>query len=231
MFLADPSITDRFQKTEEAASAFRTRFKTRLGAKKLLPEAKALGDLFDELVGAMPKESIFGGNARRHLGFLAHYLEKGQKKECASDIEDLCDRDLPAMREYYHQWLAKSAAVDAELQSKVMGLLTKREFDSAIRKAFIVLTERLRDHFALPKDKDGPELVNLVFGSKSTVPLPLDAAQKQAYRDLFSGLYGVHRNKYAHNDCNPDWIEVLGLVSFLNLALRELAVLSAKKTT
>lgn len=229
MFLADPSVIDRFKKIEDAVKAFKDRFKTRLGAKSLLPEAQALMVLFDELVAAMPKESIFAGNARRHLGFLSHYLERGQKKNCASDIDDLCNHDLPAMRQYYHEWLVKSAAVDAELQEKVLGLLTKREFDSAVRKAFIVLTERLRLHFELPKDKDGPELVNLVFGGKSTVALPLDASQKQAYRDLFSGLYGVYRNKYAHNDCNPDWIEVLGLISFLNLILCDLASLAPKK--
>ena len=57
------------------------------------------------------------------------------------------------------------------------------------------MTERLRDHFALPKDKDGPEWVNLVFGSKSTVPLPLDAAQKQAVDALI-----IQTRKAAHRD-------------------------------
>lgn len=229
MFLADPSITERFQRIEAAAATFRDQFKSRKGAKALLPGANALIELYDELVAAMPKESIFAGSTRRHLGFLVHYLEKGQKQNCASDINELCEQDLPAMRIYYHQWLTESAAVDPELEEKVMGLLTKREFDSAIRKAFVIVTERLRGHFSLPKHLDGPELVNLAFGSKSTVPLPLDAGQKQAYRDLFSGIYGVYRNKYAHNDCNPDWIEVLGLISFLNLGLRELAALTKKK--
>lgn len=229
MFLADPSIIDRFQKLEESLQAFRKRFEGRWGAKTLLPEAKILVELYDQLIAAMPKESIFAGNTRRHLGFLVHYLERGEKKNCAADVVDLCENDVPVLRQHYYAWLAKSAAVDADLQEKVMGLLTKREFDSAIRKAFIILTERLRTRFSLPKDKDGPELVNLVFGSKSAVPLPLDNAQRQAYRDLFSGLYAVHRNKYAHNDCNPDWIEVLGLISFLNLALRELAALAPTK--
>lgn len=229
MFLADPSVIDRMQQLEQATEAFRQKFKSRLGAKKLLPEAKELVAKYDELVAVMPKESIFVGHARRHLGFLIHYLERDQKTNCESDIEQLCETDFPAMRGFYLEWLGKSAAVDAELQTKVMGLLTKREFDSAIRKSFIVLTERIRSHFKLAKGIDGPELVNQVFGSKSTVALPLDAAQKQAFRDLLAGLYGVYRNKYAHNDCNPDWIEVVGLVSFVNLALRELAGLQPPK--
>ncbi len=229
MFLADPSITDRIKNLEEGAMALHKRFKTRASAKALLLEAKALGTLYDDLVSVMPKESIFVGNTRRHLGFLIHYLESGDKKSSLSDIVDLNETDLPKIREHYRTWLEKSAAVDSELQEKVVGLLTKREFDSAIRKAFIVLTSRLRTQFSLPEDRDGPELVNLVFGSKSTVALPLDASQKQSYRDLFSGLYGTYRNKYAHNDCNPDWIEVLGLISFINLALRELAYLDPKR--
>lgn len=229
MFLADPSITERIKKLEDCAAALRKRFKTRASAKVLLPDAKALVALYDELISVMPKESIYVGNSRRHLGFLIHYLERDDKKSSLSDVVDLNDTDLPAIREYYRAWLEKSAAVDPELQEKVVGLLNKREFDSAIRKAFIVLTSRLRTQFSLPDDKDGPDLVNLAFGSKATVALPLDNSEKQSYRDLFSGLYGVYRNKYAHNDCNPDWIEVLGLISFINLALRELAYLAPNK--
>ncbi len=229
MFLADPTITDRLRKLEELAAALQKKFKSKASAKTLLPEAKALDAFYNDLVAAMPKESIFAGNTRRHLGFLKYWLERDNKKSAQSDVNDLCESDFPALREHYRTWLEKSSAVDSELQEKVVGLLTKREFDSAIRKAFIVLTSRIRSLFSLPEDKDGPELVNLVFGSKSTVAVPLDASQKQAYRDLLSGLYGTYRNRYAHNDCNPDWIEVLGLIAFINLALRDLANLDPNK--
>lgn len=81
MFLADPSVMDRLQRLEETITAFRVKFKTRLGSKKLLPEAKALVSQYDELVAIMPKEAIFSPQARRHLGFLVHYLERNQRPE------------------------------------------------------------------------------------------------------------------------------------------------------
>ena len=49
------------------------------------------------------------------------------------------------------------------------GLVRTREFSSAIRQAFVVLTERLRAKYKLKPGTDGSDLVNQIYGTKSAL--------------------------------------------------------------
>lgn len=144
------------------------------------------------------------GNLGRHLTFLHRYLKKNDKESCAQDVKDIVFFDLPtALRNL----LSKSADdnhFDQRLKDGVIPLLNGGHYDSAVRKVFVIMTDRLRRAFGVTEQIDGEELVNLVFGKGGKISVKLDDAQKQAMRNLISGFYCVYRNRYAHNDVQPD---------------------------
>jgi Protein of unknown function (Hypoth_ymh) len=109
---------------------------------------------------------------------------------------------------------------DAELRTAVSPLIRTRQFTSAIRTAFVLLTERMRKKFDLPIGTDGAVMVNAVFGSASTHFSKLTNAERQARRDYLAGLYGVLRNKYAHSEPAIDQAELEAALSGVNMALK-----------
>lgn len=94
--------------------------------------------------------------------------------------------------------VAKSADdghLDQRLRDAVTPLMQGGHYDSAVRKVFVVLTDRLRRAFGVSEQIDGDDLVNLVFGKGGNIPVALDDSKKQAMRNLISGFYGVYRNR------------------------------------
>jgi hypothetical protein len=118
-------------------------------------------------------------------------------------------------------WPWTHGAFDPELEDKTRGLIESREWDSAIRKAFVVLTARLAARYGVPGGVDGLRLVNEIFaaGSKKS---ELKDSDRQAMRDLLAGLYGVFRNKYGHEDHSGEWHEVEAIMTMVNSLLLEL---------
>ncbi|OJA59343.1 hypothetical protein BGV69_09125 [Burkholderia ubonensis] len=103
-------------------------------------------------------------------------------------------------------------------------------YDSAVRKVFVVMTDRLRRAFGVTESIDGEDLVNVVFGKGGKIPVALDDSQKQAMRNLISGFYGVYRNRFAHNDVEPDLAQARTIIEMANtiiLDIEELAAASA----
>ena len=152
------------------------------------------------------------GNLGRHLTFLTHYLKKNDKGSCAQDIKDVLFFDLPAA---LRNLIAKSSDdqhFDQRLKDGVLPLLQGGHYDSAVRKAFVLLTDRLRRAFGVQEEMDGEDLVNLVFGKGGKIPVALDDAKKQALRNLISGFYGVYRNRFAHNDIQPDLAQARAII-------------------
>ena len=110
--------------------------------------------------------------------------------------------------------------LDAQLKAEVSRLLELGELDSAIRKALVILKTRITRRFGLSDDLDGTALVNKVFGEQSELLPHLNSSDRQAYRNLFSGLFGVVRNKYAHNHIKAEVIEASAVVCSVNLCLK-----------
>ncbi|WP_424140025.1 TIGR02391 family protein [Roseomonas chloroacetimidivorans] len=110
--------------------------------------------------------------------------------------------------------------LDAELEAEISRLLDLEEFDSVIRKALVLLKTRMVRRFNLPADMDGVALANKVFGDQSELVPHLSMAERQSYRNLFAGIFGVLRNKYAHNHVKADAIETSAVVCSVNLCLK-----------
>jgi hypothetical protein len=48
-------------------------------------------------------------------------------------------------------------------------------------------------------------------------------------RDLFGGMYGVFRNRFAHSDTESSWHEADAIISMVNYLLKRLPALRAEK--
>jgi len=171
------------------------------------------------------------GNLGRHLTFLAHYLRKGEKESCQQDIKDILFSDLPAALKSLIAKSTEQSHIDQRLKNAVLPLIHGGHYDSAIRKSFVILTDRLRRAFGVKEQLDGEDLVNLVFGRGGRIPIALDEPRKQAFRNLVSGFYGVYRNRYAHNDVEPQLAQVGAIVELANsilLEVEQIATESAK---
>ena len=156
----------------------------------------------------------------RKLHFMKYYLKQGTPEACRGDVVELSDYILPAAITKIKELGRASVYLDAELRVAVSSLIRMQQFSSAIRAAFVLLTERMRKRFGLPDGVDGAAMVNTVFGSGSTHLLGLMPAERQARRDYLAGLYGVLRNKYAHSDPPLDPVELEAVLSGVNLALK-----------
>jgi len=170
------------------------------------------------------------GNLGRHLKFIEYYLKRKDKEGCASDIRDILFYDLPATLRSIISQPSVESHFDLKLHDSVLPLINGGHYDSAIRKAFVVLSDRLRRAFGVSNDIDGEELVNQVFGKGGKITVKLDEAKKQCYRNLISGFFGVYRNKYAHNDIEPSLSEAKAILEMTNNIIREIETISMNST-
>jgi hypothetical protein len=74
--------------------------------------------------------------------------------------------------------------------------------------------------FGIDEKADGEELVNAVFAPKSPHRSNLSPGEKAAYRNLFAGMFGLLRNRFAHNDAQPDLSELDTALANVNTCLR-----------
>ena len=167
------------------------------------------------------------GNLGRHLHFLKYWLDRGDKQSCFSDVRDIVFYDLPTALKNLVKSNPEDSHFDQRLRDAVLPLVQGRHYDSAIRKAFIVLTERLRRAFGVDEHVDGDALANAVFGKGGKIPGALDESRKQYYRNLLSGFYGVYRNKFAHNNVDPSLSEVKAILEMVNNIIIEIEKVSA----
>lgn len=211
MLLYEMSVRDELRRATEYAKSLEAKFEAKADVTDLARDADHLRQLC-ERVRAMLPEEVSHGNLVRHLNFMSRNLSRGDPDASEGDIRDICHYDLPEVERAFAEWTI--GKFDAELAEKVRPLLAHREWDSAIRKAFPILKARLVRRFGMPDDIDGAELVNRIFGRASDAS-GLDADERQAWRDLLAGLYGV----YHHNDLVPPWHEVDAVLSMVNAAL------------
>jgi hypothetical protein len=194
---------------------------------ELLKMTGALAERCQELLSVAGLEWENCGNLGRHLTFLEYYLKRDDKESCAQDIRDILFFDMPTALKGLIAKSTDQRHIDQRLKDAVMPLVQGRHYDSAIRKSFVVLTDRLRRAFGVSSQLDGEDLVNLVFGSGGKIPVALDSSKKQAFRNLVSGFYGVYRNRYAHNDVEPGIAEVGAIVEMANSILLEIEAISS----
>jgi hypothetical protein len=122
--------------------------------------------------------------------------------------------------------LADLTNLDKELKERCLPILgagnNPKHWDKAVRDAFLVLEERLRNVSGIPaSEKNTSEvLVNKVFGDASS--LITDSKERTSYRNLYSGIFTVFRNKYGHRFVDPSPEDGGAIITFINLLLKML---------
>jgi hypothetical protein len=125
--------------------------------------------------------------------------------------------------------LADITNLDDELKRRVLPILGAGSadpmmWDSAVRTAGVILEERMRDVGAIADaGRVGRELVNDVFGKEGTLAggFSLDP-ERQGYRDLYAGVVGAFRNRYAHRLIDPVPEDGGAFIVFVNLLMKML---------
>lgn len=125
--------------------------------------------------------------------------------------------------------LADITNLDEELKQRVLPILGAGSadpmmWDSAVRTAGVILEERMRDVGRIgDAGRVGRELVNDVFGNGGTLvgSFSLDA-ERQGYRDLYAGVVGAFRNRFAHRLIDPMPEDGGAFIVFVNLLMKML---------
>lgn len=222
MLIYEYRIRDEFLRFRKYAANIREKFEREASPDDLLLDVKSLRMHYESLNNMLPKPVQGKSNISSHIGWMEYWLKKGMRNSCVSDINDICKWDIDELEEAFQAWCKSPDHYDAELVLAISDLLAHRQLDSAIRKAFVVLKERLCNHFQMPRDLDGPDLVNKIFGKRSDMVGEMNDAERQAMRDLLVGLYGVYRNRFAHRDEQPSLAEADAIISMINHVLQNI---------
>ncbi len=219
MLIYVQETVEELRKLLDYAKNLQQKFEADRAPTDLLLDAESLSQRLTAVIEHLPDSSM-SGNSRNHLHWLVYWLQKSEASSCRKDINDLVNTDIPGTIKKIEKWAKDMAYMDKELRDAVVPLIRIRQFDSAIRKAFLILTERLRSTYSLPKSTDGAGLVNMVFGQNSLHHASMDASKKLAHRNFMDGLYGVFRNKFIHENHPITIAELEASLSSVNLCLK-----------
>lgn len=225
MVLYDYRVRDSIDHLRVCAQSLQRKFQANAPATEILHDATTLQALHENLEQILPAGVKGSGEFARHVAWIIKNIKRDCLTGSESDFRDLVEHDVPAIESAFRKWCQDPQHLDRELDDAVTGLLMRQENDSAVRKAFLILKERLVQRFGGDKDSDGAELVNQIFGSKGTLAGKIDDSTRQAYRDLLAGLYGISRNKFAHHNVTTPQYEAEGLIGMINFVLKDLAKL------
>jgi len=221
MLLYEYKVRDEFKWVRDLAERIRAKFESGAKASELLLDSELLNAGYEQLMRLLP-EGINGDNFKRHLSFMKFYLERDALDSCRGDIEDICKLDLPTLERSFQNWCASYQHYDAEFSAKIGELLIERHLDSAVRKAFVLLKDRLIRTFGLSSDLDGRDLVNQVFGKTGYLVGRISEPERESMRNLLDGLFGLFRNIYSHTDVEPEWYEAEAVLSMINWVLKRI---------
>jgi len=222
MLIYENRVRTEFLRFREYLSNVRKKFhKKKSRPDDLLLDVISIRAHYERLNEMLPDSVKNKCSAGRHISFMEIWLKKNNREACIGDIDDLCERDIAELEDMFNAWCKNPEHYDSELVEAIAELLAHRQLDSAIRKAFVVLKERLCKISGVSRELDGIDLVNKIFGKNSNIG-NLGEAERQSMRDLLAGLYGVFRNRFAHRHEEPSWAETDAIISMLNHILQEL---------
>ncbi len=201
----EDEITILLRKLERSAFKLKSKFDCDDSLEVIKGKLEIFNSIYQELKSKVDADIFNKPELSRHVGFMNLYINKKDPKSCLNDIVQICETDIEALRKIYLD-SARSKYVDPELQGNIKSLLKSNELDSAVRKAFLTLTERLRAKYNIGNNRDGLDLINQIFGKSGCSKLT--SSEKESMRNLLAGIYGVFRNDFMHSLNNKRTTEV-----------------------
>jgi hypothetical protein len=219
MLLYEYRIRDEFARFRKLATRIKDKFERGVVAAELLEDRDILEHACERLLKALPGDVPKASNIMRHIEFMKYYLVRGERDRTRGDFDEVAGRDLDLLEEGFKTWLSKHGHFDPEFAERIGDLLYDQRLGDAIRAAFVVLTDRLRVTFGARQDLDGRDLVNSIFTNNGLAAPYMEQGERESIRALLDGLYGIHRNKYAHADAAVEWYEAEATLSMVNWTL------------
>jgi uncharacterized protein (TIGR02391 family) len=130
----------------------------------------------------------------------------------------LTDKELNELRAS----LESKTNMDNELLHRCANLLHLGAYDEAVRSAFVLLEERLREMLG-EESMTGSNLANAAFNAKDgplSKHLGKNISEREGLRELYSGAFKAFRNPSAHSAVGYDPADGKEIVSLVNLLLR-----------
>lgn len=176
-----------------------------------------LEETFNELTNDISPEFKPISELGRHIYWTGRNLSDGKPDSCIHDVIQICDTDIDAFEDSYIQYQQR-LFLNKDIPDSILKLLAEENNDSAVRKAFIILTEKLRSKFNIPQNTDGKDLINSIFGKSGQASIAMPSDHRESLRDLLSGMYGVFRNRYMHSN-QVEWSYeadiIVGMINIL----------------
>lgn len=133
-----------------------------------LREAQILAglDQLQTMLGGGPFAAI--QTAARHVSFLRYWYRRGDHRSYEGDVADLQERDLPGIAEAVDSW--QQEQLDKRLVSAIQLAWDAQHYAGAVRQAFIVLEQELRESSGIEASRGltGGKLVTEAFRSQSS---------------------------------------------------------------
>lgn len=202
----------------------------------LYPVALGAESMCKELLEALPPEVVRGNRLIDHCGWILYWTGHHDRTWTRSNYLDT-QFDISALERAFVEWCGACAHFDGELRNEIKSLLAQRQLDSAVRKSFVILKERLVDMCCAlgePRsavvEMDGDSLVNHIFGASGSAVARMSekAAEREAMRNLLAGLYGVFRNIVDHHDVEVPWHEAEAVIGMVNWTLLRLSAMASE---
>lgn len=193
-----------------------------------LSELRArFGDLrtaVESLTATLPAGVGSAGDLTRHMNWGNHWIDvKGEPLSWGSDARFVLECDLPAVLNAFNDWYAAASVVDPELVERLRPFNSVSHINSAAREAWTIFKTRATEAYNLPDGIDGHPLVDLLFGDDDPAVSFLSASERRGYRNLFEGLYTLHRNPIMHNDQEPNPAVADSVIAFIGICLSRIA--------
>lgn len=134
----------------------------------------------------------------RHIHFVRKGLREGNEGWVQGNASDIKKVDVPELRKKIQDYFQGFHFLPQELRAEVVPLLEAGEFDSAVRKAFLVLKEKAVKRHRMPKAHDGQDMASFLFSSTGVIKVHADEKRRKAFHDFASGFFRFFRNEFMH---------------------------------
>ena len=138
---------------------------------------------------------------------------------CAGDASDIGSQDIPDVLTRFDRWYERQSPSAFGLEERVNPLIAAGQLDSALRRAWVFFKTRVVEMFDLPAGLDGSPLFNALFSDRGKLVDVLTNSEREAYLNLFRGLYVLNRNEIGHNEIEMDPEQFEAVLAIINSAL------------
>jgi hypothetical protein len=214
-------ILEEFDRLQSLAGSLNSLFESAAPVDVLRAKRAEVDDAVAKTRQMLPWP-VDSGKLGQHLSFMELYLGRGDAASCAIDAKNICEDDVPGWKKAFLNTSMEVQHYDKDLAEAISPLLVTRQYDSAVRKAFVLLSARLRAQFGVSGDVDGTRLYNKVFGPDGPLADRVDGDEREALRNMLGNLSSLFRHEHAHDDVDTEWHEVETVLVVINYALRRI---------